>query len=474
MTILDDINCSKDVKKLTLQQLEILAKEVREKILNTVFKNGGHLSSNLGVVDLIIAAHYVFDFPQDKFIFDVGHQCYAHKILTGRKDSFSTLRQKNGISGFPKIEESEYDCANTGHASTSISLGCGFARANNYLSQKNNVISLIGDGAMTGGLVFEALNDVFAIKSKQIILLNDNEMSIGKNVGYISEYLRSLSECESKSKPFCEFGLDYVGVVDGHNFAELIKAFERAKNNKKSIIIHIATKKGKGFAVAELDPCKYHGYSPSKCSTKTFSEVFGETLLTLATRDKNIFAITAAMANGTGLEEFEEKLPRQFVDVGIAEGHAVTMSSAMALNGIKPYFAVYSTFLQRAFDNLLHDVCLNKLPFVIGVDRAGFVSGDGETHQGIYDISFLSCMPNMTIFAPKDCEELAMALNWSEHFDAPLAIRYPKGYAKTTYNIHTPIEYGKFEALSDNNAQIVLLANGATILDELNDMSIIL
>ena len=466
MNLLDNIKQSSDVKKLKIAQLPILAQECRELIINTVMKNGGHLASNLGVVDLVIGVHYVFNFPTDKLIFDVGHQCYTHKILTGRKDKFSTLRQGGGLSGFPKREESKYDTANTGHASTSLSLACGLSRAN----ENAQIISILGDGAMTGGLVCEALNDLAFDKQKhkQIILLNDNKMSISENVGYISHYLGELNDFKKKGipAPFSEFGLDYYGSIDGHNYTEIIKALQAAKESTKSILIHVRTKKGKGYLPAEEDPVSYHGYSTGSSQT-TFSSVFGDKICSLAKNNKDIWAITAAMKTGVGLNEFAKLYPDRFVDVGIAEGHGMTMAAGLALGHKKPYFAVYSTFLQRAFDNLLHDVCLNNLPVTICLDRSGIVSSDGETHQGIYDVSFLRCMPNIVIAQPKDYAELEDMLDFSINANYPLVIRYPKGAISTTYTKHDKIELGKFEKLIYNKENsISLIASGATMVEQ--------
>ncbi len=456
MKLLDNINSPKDLKSLSIDQLYQLAQELRDVIINTVFKNGGHLASNLGVIELIIAIEYVFNLPKDKLIFDVGHQCYAHKLLTGRYKDFSTLRQTNGISGFPRREESIYDVASTGHASTALSIACGLVRSN----IEGNVISLIGDGSLTGGLSYEALNDMATLRQKQIIILNDNDMSISKTVGYISRYLNGV---HGGGDAFGEYGLNYLDNIDGHNIEDLISALTYAKSSKRSIVLHVRTIKGKGLTEAELDPERYHGYSPKHWDKPSFSKIMGAKLSKMADQDKDIFAITAAMEEGTGLEVFEKAHKNRFIDVGICEAHAATMASGLALGGKKPYFAVYSTFMQRAFDSILHDICLSNLNVTFCVDRAGIVSGDGETHQGIYDVSFLRLMPNMVIASPKDSIELENMLEFSGKHVGPLTIRYPKGNIRIEYSIHEPIELGKWEYLNKNDkSDVVILATGAT------------
>ena len=459
MKYLDKIQSPKDLKALSIDELYELAQELREVIINTVFKNGGHLASNLGVIELVIAIEYVFNLPKDKLIFDVGHQCYAHKLLTGRYKEFSTLRQTNGISGFPRIEESVYDTASVGHASTSLSIACGLVRAN----VEGNIISLIGDGSLTGGLSYEALNDMATLNKKQIVIVNDNDMSISKTVGYISRYLNGVNTPAGAA--FGEYGLNYLDNIDGHNIEELINALTYAKMSKRSIVLHVKTIKGKGLTEAELDPEGYHGYSPKHWDKPSFSKIMGAKLAKLATQDKDIFAITAAMEEGTGLELFKKTHKARFVDVGICEAHAATMASGLALGGKHPYFAVYSTFMQRAFDSILHDICLSNLNVTFCVDRAGIVSGDGETHQGIYDVSFLRLMPNMVIAAPKDSIELENMMDYSLSHKGPLTIRYPKGNIRIEYSIHEPIELGKWEYLNKNdNSDIVILATGATMV----------
>lgn len=452
MQILDKLQLPGDIKGLSIEDLEVLANDLRDVITEYTLTNGGHLASNLGVVDLSCALTYVFDFPKDKLIFDVGHQCYAYKILTGRLKEFATLRQKDGLNGFPKREESQYDTVNSGHASTSLSIACGMARG----YDKGDIVCLIGDGAMTGGLFFEALNDALTLDKKIIFIINDNNKSISDNVGFINEYLKMIRKY---GEEFSFLDLEMLNNIDGHNMADLIGKLRYAKNSKKTLILHVVTQKGKGFEQAEINPSKYH--SVGKESAKpTYCQIFGDTMVELAQQNNDIYAVTAAMIEGTGYGKFAQNYPDRLVDVGIAEGHAVTMSAGLALSGKKPYVAIYSTFLQRAYDNVLHDVCLNKLPVVFCIDRAGFVGGDGETHQGIYDVAYLGATSDMSIFAPKDGKELADALIWAQDFDRPFAIRYPKCEIAKEYDFHTDIEYGKWEKLIDNNSDIVLISNG--------------
>lgn len=463
--ILNSVNYPEDIKKLNISQLEELASDIRELIVESVMNNGGHLSANLGVVELTIALHYVFDIPQDKLIFDVGHQCYTHKILTGRKDLFKSLRKKDGISGFPKTQESKYDCANSGHASTSLAISNGLAAAA-AKDDTSKIITLLGDGAMTGGLSFEALNNFKNTdNNNRIIILNDNDMAISKNVGFINNYLKQV-KYNGESSFFENLGIDYYGVVDGHNLDHLIKAFTYAKNCGKSLIVHVATIKGRGFALAEKNPMSYHGYPIHKVNTVCFSDFVGEKLFTLAAENPNIIAVTAAMTDGTGLGNFSKTYPNRFYDVGIAEGYATTFCAGLALANKKPYFAVYSTFMQRALDNIAHDVCISSLPVVICLDRSGFVAYDGETHQGIYDISLLSCLPNINIICPKDKNQLFKMLDFSVNFDKPLVIRYPKGYIDTLYNdAQSDFTLGKWENLTNNSSNFYILACGGIIVD---------
>ncbi|MGN0797621.1 MAG: 1-deoxy-D-xylulose-5-phosphate synthase [Christensenellales bacterium] len=461
MKILEQVAQEGGIKKLNIEQLELLSDEIRSVIVDSVLVNGGHLSSNLGVVELVVALHYVFDFPKDKLIFDVGHQCYAHKILTGRLDGFAHLRRSKGVAGFPKREESDYDVANTGHASTSLSIACGLSRA----MHDCEIISVVGDGAMTGGLIYEALNDIAVSKNKQIVIINDNKLSISYNQGFVSYYLSRLSK-DQDGKSLQDIGIDFYGSIDGHDFNQLIEALRYARESTTSVVIHVNTVKGKGYAPSEQDPVAYHGYSTTS-PQKTFSSVFGDKIVDLASKNPDIWAITAAMKEGVGLNEFARLYPQRFVDVGIAEGHAVTMASGLALGGKRPIFAVYSSFLQRAFDNLLHDVCLNDLPVTVCLDRSGIVGGDGETHQGIYDVSFLGCMPNIVVMQPKDYVELEDMMDFAITLNHPTVIRYPKGDIQVKYDSHQAIELGKYEFLryAQSNT-LTLVAGGATVLQQ--------
>lgn len=465
-----------DLKKMDNDELELLSYEIRDFLVEEVSKTGGHLASNLGAVELSIALHKVFDSPKDKLIWDVGHQTYVHKILTGRADKFPGLRQLNGLSGFPKSKESPHDIFDTGHSSTSISLGLGMAAARDVKGEDYNVISIIGDGAMTGGVAFEALNNVASLNSKMIVILNDNEMSISKNTGGFSKYMGRLRgsdkylSMKSQIKKnvskvpvigegmitglknakksikyamidgiiFEELGFKYFGPVDGHDINELCEALELAKEYKKPVFIHVITKKGKGYSKAEERPDIFHGIGPFDMDTgipiktsdkPSYSKVFGNKLTKMADEDDRIVAISAAMIDGTGLDSFKEKHPDKIFDVGIAEGHAVTFAAGLAKAGLKPYFAVYSTFLQRAYDEIIEDVCLQNLPVVFCIDRAGIVGADGETHHGIFDLSYLRHIPNMTIMAPKDGAELEAMLEFSKTINGPCAIRYPRGSA---------------------------------------------
>ncbi len=506
---LKEIKQPQDIKNMSIEELYALAKELRQKILDTVMVNGGHLASSMGAVEIILAMHYCFDCPNDKFVFDVGHQCYAHKLLTGRYEQFSTLRQMGGIAGFPKINESIYDAANTGHSSTSVSIACGLSRALWQDKSPNITVSVIGDGALTGGLAYEALNDCINLKKKQIIILNDNSMSISENVGSTAKYLLKLHTSNAYNKlkakafnivrgfridntapamrflykaknsvkyflqggmPFEQFGIRYFGPIDGHDLEDLINVLEVAKKEDESCIIHVVTKKGYGFKEAEDNPAKYHGYSPvkpnsEKCNKVCFSDAFGECMKNLASSNNKVYAVTAAMREGTGLLAYSEMFPQRFCDVGIAEGHATTMCAGLALGGYKPYFAVYSSFLQRAYDNVIHDVCLQDLPVTFCIDRAGIVPNDGETHQGIYDVNFLRLIPNMTIFAPKNNQELEAVLKWSLDFNHPLAVRYPKGYANTESEV-IPIKLGKWDIIKKGKSNLVILAAGAVMVEQ--------
>lgn len=475
MTLLDKINSPDDLKKFTAEELECLCNEIRTLLIDVTSKNGGHLAPNLGVVELTIALHKVFNTPKDKIVWDVGHQAYVHKILTGRKETFATLRQYKGLSGFPKRQESPHDAFGTGHASTSISAALGMAAARDLKGEKYNVIAVIGDGALTGGMALEGLNNAGDLQKKLIVILNDNEMSIAKNVGAMSEYLYRIrtdptysklkydAESLLKSIPtigeqvaktanrlkdslkyflvpgmlFEDLGFTYMGPIDGQDIKAVEDVLETAKTMDKPVLVHIITKKGKGYLPAEISPNKFHGTGAFDIATgkkivvpnapKTYTEVFSDTILELAENDDNLVAITAAMPDGTGLATFAKKYPKRFFDVGIAEQHAVTMAAGMACDGIKPYVAIYSTFLQRSYDQVLHDVCMQNLHVVFCLDRAGLVGDDGYTHHGVFDYSYLSMMPNMTIMAPKDENELRYMLYTSSKLRGPVAIRYPRG-----------------------------------------------
>jgi len=476
--VLDRINSPKDLKSLSLPELKQLANEIRKEIIQTVAKTGGHLAPNLGTVELTIALHYVFDTPRDKIIWDVGHQCYCHKILTGRRNSFHTLRQFRGISGFPNPKESPYDVFGTGHASTSISAALGISTAEYLKNDNGKVIAVIGDGAMTGGMAFEALNQAGELERDLIVVLNDNKMSISPNVGALSSFLsrkltgrtfrRFKKEIErflsslpggeniihivKKSEDsiktlftpgmlFLALRFDYLGPVDGHRLEALIKTFKHAREMSGPILIHVLTVKGKGYKPAEQDPTSFHGIgkfkivpeAPYKVNHKiddkrpTYTEIFAKTLVDLAKSDKRIVGITAAMPEGTGLFLFKKDFPDRFFDVGIAEQHAVTFAAGLATQGLKPVVAIYSTFLQRAYDQIIHDVCLQDLPVVFAIDRGGIVGGDGPTHHGLFDLSYLRIIPNMIVMSPKDENELRHMLKTAIEYQGPIALRYPRG-----------------------------------------------
>lgn len=463
---LSKINSPEELKQLSLVELEVLAAQIRNFIIATLEKTGGHLSSNLGTVELTLALHKVFSAPEDRIIWDVGHQTYTHKIITGRKDQLQSLRQYQGLSGFLKCHESPYDCFGAGHATTSLSAMLGFIIADRAQNKENYHVAIIGDGALSGGMAFEAMNILGARGERAMIILNDNEMSIGHNVGVLAQRLnqirnspryfavknkvgpqlnpslqkglssvkKNLRRLVMKSTLFEEMGLRYYGPVDGHNLEELIEAMEVLKDYHGPTVLHVLTKKGKGYEHAEKNPNLYHGIGPFDAKEplreeiKTdFSAVFGNKLLQLAKENDKIYAITAAMADGTGLKAFQEELPERLIDVGIAEESAITMATGMALGGLKPYVAIYSTFLQRSFDQLIHDMALHRASMVLCIDRSGIVGADGETHQGIYDTSFLSIVPNMQLWAPMDGRELEAMLEESVDFKGPLAIKYPRG-----------------------------------------------
>ncbi len=475
----------KQLKSLNASQLNSLCENLRQKILSTVLKNGGHLSSNLGAVELTVAMHYVFDFPEDKVIFDVGHQCYAHKLLTGRAENFNTLRKKGGISGFPKREESRFDCYNTGHAGTSISAALGIAKARDICGKNFNVIAVIGDGSFNNGLIYEAFNSLRLLNTNILVILNDNGMSISPTVGSMHEYLEFLSENDEhiakKNKHaniFDRFGFKYDGVYDGNNLENLIDKLTEIKERLKheSVILHIITKKGKGYEFCEENPERTHGISVSSADTVSteYSKVFGETMCELAEHNSKIVAVTAAMTSSLGLSEFFERYPQRSVDVGICEEHATILCASMATEGLKPYYAVYSTFLQRSFDEILLDICSQNLPVTLCIDRAGVSGADGETHQGVFDLSFLSMIPNLTIAVPKDIREFKAMLEFSADFNYPFAIRYPRE-GKSVFKVQTDIIRGKWEILSANkNAEVAIIACGErAVTDALVAMQIL-
>lgn len=508
--LLEKIEQSSDIKKLKEEEYPVLAQEIRQFLLEKISRTGGHLASNLGVVELTMALHLAFDLPKDKIIWDVGHQAYTHKLLSGRKDGFDDLRQFGGMSGFPKRKESPYDAFDTGHSSTSISAGLGIAQARELLGEDYSVISIIGDGALTGGMAYEALNNAAQMKKNFIIVLNDNEMSISKNVGGMSKYLSSVRTRESYAdlklgvekalrsipvvgKPmanclylakngikqflvpgmlFEDMGITYLGPVDGHNVKEMVQVLREARRVRHAVLVHVITKKGKGYGPAEKNPARFHGVDPFDIATGKplkekiypgYTDVFSKKICELAEKNPKIVAITAAMPDGTGLTRFAEKFPSRFFDVGIAEAHAVTSAAGMASAGLKPVVAVYSSFLQRGYDQVLHDVCIQELPVLFAIDRAGLVGSDGETHQGIFDISFLSLVPGMSIMAPKNLWELNQMLEFGVEFEGPLAIRYPRGQAyRGLKEFAAPIEYGKAEMLYEEE-NIALFALGSMV-----------
>ncbi len=508
--ILDSIKKENDIKKLTEQELEQLSLEIREFLVKSISETGGHLASNLGVVELTMALHLSFDLPKDKIVWDVGHQSYTHKLLTGRKEGFSTLRQFGGMSGFPKTNESETDCFNTGHSSTSISAGMGLAAAREITGDEYHVVSVIGDGALTGGMAFEALNNASRLESNFIIVLNDNNMSISENVGGMSRYLsnfrtadayrdlksgvmnslnkipiygermvKRIRNAKSGIKQlfipgmlFEEMGLIYLGPVDGSDIKAMNKLFAEAKRVDGPVLVHVITKKGSGYRPAERHPARFHGAEPFDIKTgvpknhhikASYTDVFSTIMKKLGERNEKIVAITAAMDVGTGLKRFHNIYPKRFFDVGIAEGHAVTFAAGLAKAGLIPIFAVYSSFLQRAYDQILHDVCIQNLPVVFAIDRAGLVGSDGETHQGIFDLSYLATIPNMTIMAPKNKWELSDMMKFAVDYDAPIAVRYPRGEAYDgLQEYRAPIILGKSETIYDES-DVALFAIGSMV-----------
>lgn len=509
LKILDNIKSIEDLKKIDQEELQLLARDVRQFLIQSLSKTGGHLASNLGVVELTIALHYVFNSPEDKMIWDVGHQAYVHKLLTGRRKGFKTLRKTGGMSGFPKRKESEHDVFETGHSSTSISAALGMASARDLKGDDSHVIAIIGDGALTGGMAYEALNNAGRGHTNLIVILNDNEMSISENVGGMSrhlnhirsskDYLRAkegvedvlkripaigdqLVEAVRKTKEgvktfliehtlFEEMGFTYLGPVNGHHFNDLIEILENAKEMQGPILIHVKTVKGKGYKPAVENPSSYHGVgpfdvklgvAPKKSNSYTFSDAFGYAMVSLGEEDETLVGITAAMADGTGLNHFEKQFPKRFFDVGIAEQHAVTFSAGLAATGFRPVFAVYSSFLQRAYDQVLHDVCLQNLPVIFGIDRAGLVGEDGATHQGIFDIAFLSPMPNMTLLSVKMPEEMEAALRYARSLNAPVAIRYPRGTVQLDTKYQLNYENVNLTTLEEGKS-VVLLATGKMV-----------
>lgn len=507
--MLEKIQKPNDIKKIPADQLPALAEEIREFIIESLSKTGGHLASNLGVVELTIAMHRVFDLPKDKLIWDVGHQSYTHKILTGRKDGFETLRREGGISGFPKRSESDCDVFDTGHSSTSISAGVGYVRARELKKENYSVVSIIGDGALTGGMAYEALNNAASLKSNFIIVLNDNEMSITENVGGMSSYLSGLRTASAytgfkmdvtkalnripgigpgmvdamrKTKSsikqiiipgmlFEDMGLTYLGPVDGHNIPQLIKTFQEAKRFEGPILVHVLTQKGRGYEPAMRHPARFHGAGPFDVKTglpvgksnPTYTDVFSTVMRKMGDRRKDVAAVTAAMMTGVGLKRFSNMFPDRCFDVGIAEEHAVTFAAALSLGGITPVVAIYSSFLQRAYDQIMHDVCMQNLHVVFAIDRAGLVGYDGETHHGIFDLSYLGSMPNMTILAPKNLWELSDMIKFAVDYDGPIAVRYARGEAYAGLKeFRAPICLGKSEVIHEGS-RVALLAVGSMV-----------
>ena len=507
--MLEKINSTEDLKKLNIKEKEQLAVELRKYILETISQNGGHLASNLGVVELTIALHSVFNVPKDKIIWDVGHQTYTHKIITGRKEEFKKIRTKSGIAGFPKTTESEQDCFNTGHSSTSISVALGMARARDLKKDKNQVIAVIGDGALTRGMALEALNDAGNSKTNITVILNDNEMSISKNVGGVNMLLSKLrtkklysktnielkkiiSKVPKVGKPFVKLiqrvkrgikqliipkmyfeniGFTYLGPVDGHDIEKLESILKLSTQLECPVLIHVITKKGKGYKIAEQNPDKFHSTSafdlqtgkPKKIKSKDYSKAFGKNIVKLAEKNDKIVAITAAMKDGTGLTEFSNRFPSRFFDVGIAEQHALGLAAGLAKEGMIPIVPIYASFFQRAYDQIIHDICLQNLPVVMCADRAGLVGADGETHHGAFDMSFLKIIPNITILAPKDFKELEQMLKFAINLKKPVVIRYPRGgEAKANFEKHEQIELGKAEIIQEGQ-DLTIIGIGKTV-----------
>ena len=516
--LLEKIQKENDIKQLKPEELEKLAEEIRQFLVEKISVTGGHLASNLGVVELTMALHLAFELPQDKMIWDVGHQSYTHKILTGRRAGFDDLRKYGGMSGFPKRKESECDAFDTGHSSTSISAGLGYVAARDIKGEEHSVISIIGDGAMTGGMAYEALNNASRLKSNFIIVLNDNNMSISENVGGMSRYLNGLRTAEAytglkkgvedtlmkipvqgekilyqmkKTKSglkqlfvpgmfFEDMGITYLGPVDGHDIRKLYKTFQEAKRVDHAVLVHVLTKKGKGYGPAEENPSRFHGIVPfdietgeakEKSSKDSYTDIFSKVFCDIAKQNDAVVGITAAMADGTGLARFARMFPDRFFDVGIAEEHALTFAAGLAAGGLKPVVAVYSSFLQRAFDQAIHDVCLQNLPVMIAVDRAGLVGSDGETHQGLFDLSFLNMIPNMTILSPKNRWEMADMVRFCADFQYPVALRYPRGAAYEGLSaFRTPIVYGKSEILyAEADLAVIFVGHMAELAVQVRD-----
>ncbi len=505
--ILERIQSANDIKKLNWDELEVLSAEIRQFLVEKVSKTGGHLASNLGVVELTMAMHLAFSLPKDKMIWDVGHQAYTHKILTGRKEGFDFLRQYGGMSGFPKRQESDCDAFDTGHSSTSISAGLGYVEAREILGEDYRVVSVIGDGSLTGGMAYEALNNAAHLKSNFIIVLNDNNMSISENVGGMSMYLNGLRTAHfyndlkkgvtntlnkipgvgeslvskiRKTKNsikqlfvpgmlFEDMGITYLGPVDGHDIKKLYRTFKEAQKMEHAVLVHVLTQKGRGYAPAEQSPRKFHGVSPFDLETgqalevksgDTYTDVFGDAMCKLGQKEPRLIGITAAMKDGTGLSKFQQIYPDRFFDVGIAEQHAVTFAGGLAAAGLKPVFAVYSAFLQRGYDQIVHDICMQKLPVIFAIDRAGLVGSDGETHQGVYDIAYLNHIPNMTILSPKNRWELEDMMEFAIAYDGPIAIRYPRGIVyEGLSEYREPVVYGKSELIYEE-MDIAILSVG--------------
>ncbi len=506
--LLEQIEKANDIKQIDKADYGLLAEEIRQFLIEKISVTGGHLGSNLGAVELTMALHLSLNFPEDKLIWDVGHQSYTHKLLTGRRDGFENLRKFHGMSGFPKRKESDCDCFDTGHSSTSISAGLGLVKARDIKGEKNTVISVIGDGSLTGGMAYEALNNASQLETNFIIILNDNKMSISENVGGISRYLNKMRTADSyldlkegvynalrsvkgdsaitkirrlKSSVkqlvipgmfFEDMGITYLGPVNGHDINGLIRVIKEAKRVKGAVLVHVITEKGKGYGPAERHPARFHGAEPFEIetglpkvprNTPNYTDIFSTVMCKLGQREENVVAITAAMPDGTGLKRFRNMYPDRFFDVGIAEEHAVTFAAGLAAGGLKPVVAVYSSFLQRAYDQILHDVCIQNLPVVFAIDRAGLVGSDGETHQGIFDLSYLSCIPNMHVMAPKNKWELSDMLKFAVAFDGPVAIRYPRGEAYAGLKeFRAPIELGKGEWIY-REKEILLLAVGSMV-----------